>query len=362
MTVGHGGGQTFWASLPGVDADSIVNKQLLLVPLILGLMISSASAKEWARKMFTTLSHDFETVARGTTAVFDFDFENIYEEDVHVAAVRSSCGCTTPSVINPSLKTWEKGKVRAKFNTRSFLGEKKATITVVLDKPFPAEIQLTVRGFIRQDVVIHPGEVVFGDVDAGSSTEQKIKVIYAGRDSWQLVDVETPNDAYRVDIVETQRDSGRVAYELGIEMTGDAPVGYLTDQLVLVTNDSKLERIPFNVRGNVIPSVTVSPASLALGVLQPGERVTRQIVVRAKKPFEVTDVYCEGDCLSFKSPAGAKKLHFIPVTFTAGDEAGDLAMTIHVKTDLGPGATASCQATASVRDTAVPEKSARRGP
>ena len=345
-----------------VDAGSIVRRIFIFIPLLVCLMISSATAKEWARKMFSTLTHDFETVARGATAVFEFELENIYEEDVHIAAVRSSCGCTTPTIINPSLKTWDKGIIRAKFNTRSFLGEKNATITVVIDKPFPAEVQLTVRGFIRQDVVMHPGEVAFGDVDAGNATSQKIKVAYAGRGSWRIVNVETPNDHYRVQILETQRTNARVDYDLDIQLTGDAPVGYITDEFVLVTNDSKMQRIPFTVRGNVLPSVTVSPASLALGVLQPGQRVTRKLVVRAKKPFQVTDVFCDGDCLTFKSPSGAKKLHFIPVTFTAGDEAGDLAMTIHVETDLGKGAAATCQATASVRATATPEKSAMRTP
>jgi hypothetical protein len=70
--------------------------------------------------------------------------------------------------------------------------------------------------------------------------------------------------------------------------------------------------------------------------------------VRSKRPFQVTDVRCDGDCLSFKSPQGAKKLHFIPVTFTAGDEPGHLAMNIYIETDLGKGAVARCLATASV--------------
>ena len=349
MTVGQLQGQTFFNACNRVDLNPTVNRILLIIPLLLGLLSTPIGAKEWARKMFGERSHDFGTVARGAVVVHEFEFENIYEEDFHISAVRSSCGCTAPTVVNPSLKTWDKGIVRAKFNTRNFLGEKKATITVVIDKPFPAEVQLNVRGFIRQDVVVHPGEVEFGDVDAGSAAVQKVKVVYAGRDTWRLQDVETPSDHYDVKLNEVSRGGGRVEYEMFVKMNGDAPVGHLTDQLVLVTNDTKLGRIPLTVKGNIQPSVTVSPASLPLGNLSPGQRVTRQIIVRAKQPFQVTDVYCDGDCLTFKSPTGAKKLHFIPVTFTASDEPGDLAMTIHVETDLGKGAKATCKATASVR-------------
>ena len=67
--------------------------------------------------MFKVTEHDFGTVARGAKAEYRFVFENLYLEDVHVAGVRTSCGCTTPSVENPLLKTYEKGAILAHFNT-----------------------------------------------------------------------------------------------------------------------------------------------------------------------------------------------------------------------------------------------------
>ena len=146
----------------------------VVVPLLFWLATNTAEAKEWARKMFQTTRHDFGTVARGAKAEFDFVFQNIYQEDIHVASVRSSCGCTSPSVTRQTLKTWQKSAIHAEFNTRSFLGEKSATITMVIDKPFPAEVQLTVRGYIRSDVVFTPGFVDFGAVESGTASHRTI--------------------------------------------------------------------------------------------------------------------------------------------------------------------------------------------
>ena len=146
-----------------------------------------------------------------------------------------------------------------------------------------------------------------------------------------------------------ERGNTRVGYKMSVQLTGDAPIGYMMNQIYLVTNDSNMEKIPVTMRGRVLSSVMVSPESLALGILKPGQRVTKQLVVRSKKPFQVTDVSCDGDCLSFKNPKGTKKLHMIPVTFTAGDEPGTLAMKINIQTDLGQGAVARCTATASIR-------------
>lgn len=321
-----------------------------LVALILLFAVSPVMGKEWARKMFENRDHDFGVVARGAKAEYEFEIQNIYKEDVHIAGVRSSCGCTTPTIINPDLKTWEKGKIRAKFNSRTFLGKKAATVTVIIDKPYYAEVQLEVRGYIRSDIVLQPGSIEFGDIEVGMAAMKQVAISYAGRDSWRIDGVEMPNSYMTAALEERRREGGRVDYRMTVELGEDAPQGFLSEQFFLITNDSRMQRIPVVVTGNVLSSVTVSPQSLALGVLEPGERVTKQILVRSKKPFAVTGVACDGDCLTFDQPEGQKKLHMIPVTFTAGEEPGKLAMKIKIRTDIGTGAVANCLATASVRE------------
>ena len=99
----------------------------LIVP---GLAISAA-AENWADKMFTDREHDFRTVGRGTKCVYHFELSNPYKENVHIAGVRTSCGCTTPTLTKDTLKSHEKGAVVATFNTTTHVGRKAATLTVV---------------------------------------------------------------------------------------------------------------------------------------------------------------------------------------------------------------------------------------
>ena len=54
---------------------------------------------------------------------------------------------------NATLKTYEKGAIIAHFNTDTFSGQRGATLTVTIDKPFYAQVQLHVSGFIRTDVI-----------------------------------------------------------------------------------------------------------------------------------------------------------------------------------------------------------------
>ena len=312
------------------------------------LCTPQAAAQDWARKMFKVTSHDFGTVARGAKADFVFEVQNLYREPVHIASVRSSCGCTTPTINKQTLKTWEKAEILAKYNTRTFLGSKGATVTVVIDQPYYAEVQLSVRGYIRSDVVCDPGEVSFGEVDQFSQSQKTVKLNYAGRTDWQILDVRSANKHLEVELLETLRANGRVSYEMMVRLMPEAPSGYFQSQLTILTDDARLKSFPLAVQGRVLSPLTVSPASLFLGVLETGQSVTRNLVVKGKQPFRVVSIDCPDACFKFEALADAKKtIHFIPVTFTAGDAPGKVSQTIKIQTDLG--ATADCVASATVK-------------
>ncbi len=329
-----------------------MKRTTLIAIATLLLTAQCAVAQQWAKKMFPVTRHEFGTVAAGSKTEFSFEFTNLYKEEVHIASVRASCGCTTPSIVKPTLKTFEKGAILARFNTGTFQGHKSATITVTIDKPFYAEVQLSVDGYIRRDVVFQPGSVEFGSTDSGKPVERTIKVDYAGRADWQIVDVRSANGSLEVEMTPTSRQGGRVGYELLVRLKDSAPVGYINDQLVLVTNDHNKTSVPLSVTGRVLSPVTVSPASLFLGVLKPGQQVTKQLIVKGKTPFHITSVSCE-DCFDMQTPSEAKKLHIVPVTFTAGDDPGKVTYKLSLKTDISGEAEMSIVTSATIEKPAA---------
>ncbi|MFZ5830678.1 MAG: DUF1573 domain-containing protein [Planctomycetota bacterium] len=317
-----------------------MNRKAGLAILLCMLAVPPVMGQEWASKMFKVTRHDFGTLARGAKAEFEFELNNIYLEDVHIAGVRSSCGCTSVRCEKPDLKTYETSAVIASVNTRAFLGQKGATITVTLDKPFPAEVQLQVSSYIRSDVVFEPGVVQLGSLALGQPAEAKVSVNYAGRGDWKVLEVRSANPHLSGELVETSRGIGQVNYELRVRLDGSAPIGYINDHLVLVTDDYQSTQIPLKVEGRVLSSITVSPASLFMGVVQPGQKVTKQLVVKGAKPFRILAIRCEDKCFEFdtSSESAPKELHLIPVTFAAGHDPGKIAQTIRIETDLGDGA------------------------
>ncbi len=293
-------------------------------------------AEDWAAKMFTSGRHDFGKVARGAKCEYHFKFHNPYVEDVHVASVRSSCGCTTPKVTQQTLKTYDEASIIAHFNTDQFTGQRGATLTVTFDKPFYAEVQLQVSGYIRSDIVLSPSGVDFGTLDVGHGAERTLDVSYAGRADWRIVGAAGTSEYLTADIQETGRGGGYVKYRLNVRLKPGAPAGFLRDQIVLRTSDARAPELPIDVEGKVAAPLTISPGSLFLGVVQPGQKVTKQIVVQGRKPFAVTGVSADQSCFEFKTPDAAKKMvHLVPITFTAGSAPGNVSYRIKIETDLG---------------------------
>ena len=289
--------------------------------------------QEWVKDMFVEVDHDFGTVPRGANAEFEFKLTNKYEEDVRIASVRSSCGCTIPRIKGKkqTLKTYEDGAIVCEFNTRSFIGPKSAVVTVVFTAPFYGEMQLNVKGNIRSDIVTEPGVIEFGEVARGEEKESKVRVSYAGTKAWQITDVRSANQNLGVKLTE-MANGGRKAYEMSVRLKKSAPAGSFSDQIVLVTNDPQYNLVTIPVRGNVLRPLQATAVNL--GSVKTGGEVTSRLVIRSRTPFEVKDVSCKDDRFQFTLPKGKRSAHLIPIVFKAGDDVAAFRKKITITTDL----------------------------
>ena len=317
----------------------MVRKASLVLFLTLSVG-SPVAGQQWARNMFATTTHDFGSVARRAKAEYQFVLTNLYEEDVHVASARASCGCTRVSILNPWLKTFQRGAIVASLNTGAYRGSRGATITVVIDKPFLATVQLHVKGYVRDDVQLQPGSVQLGDVDHGTPAERTISLSRRGYPRWRILEIASANPNLRGEVVRTSWNGHQLLCQLRVRLDEGAPAGYIRDHLVLTTNDRWATNLAVLVEGRVSPPIVVSPGSLFFGALLPGEKVTKQVVVHGKLPFRVISVTGAGEDFEVVMPAdeSPKSVHVIPLTFTANDQPGKVVQTVRFETDLADAA------------------------
>lgn len=310
--------------------------RVLITAVFFLLIPSICHGTEWAKAMFKETTFDFGVVARGAKVEHRFILENIYVEDVHITSVRSSCGCTSSQPPTKDIKTYDQAAVVAIIDTRSYLGRKDATLTVVFDKPFAATVALHVHCYIRSDVVFQPGVIQFGSVKRGQSEERKTTIRYAGINNWQVTSVSCSNPSIKTELIEATRFQGRITYDLLVTLLPDAKPGYIKDQIIIHTNDSDPSRskIPLCVEGVVTDSLTVRPTPLTFGILSPGQSITKNLVIRGHAPFRVTRISCPNNSISFSMPTTTERFHVIPVTLLCPSKPGKIQEKIKIETDI----------------------------
>ncbi len=279
--------------------------------------------------MFSVVDHDFGTVPRGSKAEFEFKFTNKYKEPVKVMSVRTSCNCTEPKIVKGVAKTYEDGVILCVFNTNMFVGQRAAVVTVVFDKPFYAEVQLTIKGNIRSDITPTPGEIQFGDVDLGTEKSTSVTIDYSGTGKWQIDDVRSANKHLSVKLEAVK--SNKNQYVMNVRLKADAPAGELNDEITLVTNEAKFNFVTLPVRATIVPPLTSTP-KIELGTLKTGSKLNNKIVVKAKQPFKIEKIDCSDTRFQFTPSTDEKAVHLISFEFSADAPVGAFRQAIKIIT------------------------------
>ena len=298
--------------------------------------------EKWARDMVgeANLNINYKSVARGQDVAFRVKLTNLYEQEIHVTALATSCGCISwdenkggalaAPIVIPSGK---EAYITLRLDTVRHHGEqknKKATITLVnAASGKPGTATLLVEGYIRTDVVLQPGSVNFGSVDPEKGAEQRVAVNYAGRNDWKILSARNNSPHITTDVVEKSRGNGLVNYELIVKLKPNLPIGQIRDQLVLVTDDANNPQIPVQIDGKIEPEYFVADANF--GDVYPGKPKKIPVFVRytklPAKPFKIEkfERTRQEATIKVEKSADAKPFHVFSLTFTPPDQPGEFA-------------------------------------
>ena len=316
-----------------------MSRRIILGLVFAGCLATPCFGQEWARKMFKTTECDFGSVARGGKAEYRFIFENLYLEDVHIASAYSSCGCTSVRVENPTVKTYEKGAIVAHFNTDTFSGQRGATLTVVIDQPYPAVVELHDRGYIRSDVTFEPGSVQIGSLDQGTPFDQSVTVNYSGGNGdWNVQEVKSSNPHISAQAVETARAYGQTSYEIKVHVAQNCARRIPHRPFDVGDQRRPNIRIPLPVEGQVVAGVSVSPAALFIGVVQPVKKSPSSLWSPANSRF-ASFRFPATTSLSSSPRRRATPFRSVstksPRPSWPAADTGKVVKSIKIKTDLG---------------------------
>ena len=311
-----------------------------LAGLILAVcaLTNSALAQSQSDRMIASSqrAHDFGTVARAAKTEHRFEIKNPYQQPMHLRSISASCGCTTPIIETEWIKPGEVGYVLARFNTGTFTGDRKATLNLMIDQPSSMMLQLNVKGYIRSDIVINPGQLNFGTVAQGESKQIEANIEYAGRSDWKLTGISNNDQFIDAKLTETSRSGGRVGYKITATLAPDAQPGPQATEMILHTNDARLKTVPLSCFAQIDAPLSVSPNNVALGEMKLGQPVKQRLLIKGASPFQVLDVTVPDMQVSFEPTDEPKAMQFLNLTLMSDNRlrSGDIRTQMTIKTDM----------------------------
>src|SRR4051812_42523411 len=154
----------------------------------------SARAQGWVESVLPERAFDAGTVARGSKVRHTFRLVNRLDQEVRIVNSKPKCGCTDVHigayVVPPGTQT----TIEAIIDTTKFQGYKPSGLTLVLDRPTYAEVDLNLSCFIRGDITLTPGVADFGIVSRspGSKPTVTLSLTYAGgQPNWGITRMQT---------------------------------------------------------------------------------------------------------------------------------------------------------------------------
>lgn len=302
--------------------------------LFLAVLPSVGHAANVAANLFEKAEHDFGAAPRGERLVHRFPMTNQSSKEIRIKGVRVSCGCTTATASVDRLAPGESGHIEAVMDTTGFQGNKSVTIFVQFDRPWRQEATLRVSCLSTGKTNENNSEVDFGVVPIGSTAIKKLNLDYSGNPKWEVVGLDFGHPSVRAEVVEISRDASMVRYELTITLADNAPAGPLEDKIRLHTNDSQAPEVTVLTKATIEPKLSASPDNLRLATLKAGEKVTKNVILKAGSPFKVVRVENTRGLFEIRSSPEAKKTQLLVVNLTVPEDPTTVPDHLEVITDL----------------------------
>ncbi|MGE3818440.1 MAG: DUF1573 domain-containing protein [Isosphaeraceae bacterium] len=298
-----------------------------------------AQTPDWVAKVLPERAFHFGTVARGSKVRHSYRLVNYLDRPLRIVDYRTKCGCTEVRLGAREVPPGTQTTIEAVIDTTKFLGEKKSGLTLIFDQPTFAEVDLDLSCFIRGDVWLTPGLVDFGVVNRSGTDKPtaSLKLSYTGgQANWGITRMQTRTAQLSAKLHERDRSAGgTVQYELVATLDPRSSNGFFKDEITLHTNDPASPTIPVSVVGTVQASVTVSPSPLVVGTVKPDQVVSKTLLIRSSRPFQVKSVTSAASELSAAPvPEGAKPVHTVNVSFKAPREPGPYDAVLEIATDV----------------------------
>lgn len=212
--------------------NNIVKRVILLYFFI---FCQSVLAQEEPQVLVPHPVFDFGRILAGEQVKAIFEVHNKGQVPLHISGVRTSCGCTTALMDQPTVAPGSLARIRATFQTHGRVGNQNKTISFNTNDPKAQKVELKLVGKVQPRLTAEPKAVYL----KGGTDNQTVRTLLVNNYSnpdFKILNVST-SSKYIAVTPESPLGTANKLQRFNIEFKQGYPHEKVNERVALFTND-----------------------------------------------------------------------------------------------------------------------------
>jgi hypothetical protein len=275
------------AGIAKIFASAVLAQGLLAAPLLAQATVTPAQTRT-AADPYMELDIDrvdLGNVSDDGTITRFFRFTNTGGSNLEIRDIKSSCGCTVPTLSKTVYRPGETGEIQVVFDPKNRSGFQNRRVTVMTNVPRQETVVLSVVANVVPLITVTPNMGSIGKLRRGEDATILMDIVarYSGFEIIEIVPNRTTLDlqAEVISMEEVDLGDGETGHKATFMITAGAtgPVGRVASGVVVRYRGKNGEELIRNlaISGEIIGDLSFQPAFMSVGALNAGAQFDRTV-------------------------------------------------------------------------------------
>jgi len=235
---------------------------------------------------FEKLVHDFGELGINQKGECEFRFKNIGSGLLNIGEIKSTCGCTVPTLAKTQYQPGEDGVIKIDYSGQNSPGSVEKDVYVNTNDPENPQIKLTITAKVTPYIEVSPSQMrLFIGKENAAAPDITLKS--KDGNSFAITSLTSPDNIISIEFdPNTQKSEFVLKPKVDTRKLKEYPTGSIQIELTLPKQHS------VNIPYEVIPPFQAQPKRLLLTKLESGRPQTGQVLITSAdgKPFQINSV------------------------------------------------------------------------
>ena len=190
---------------------------------------------------------DFGEAPSGESVQATFTLRNGGDEPLHIAYVRSSCGCTTAALEKRELAPGEETPLTATLSLKYRTGPQSKHLTIGSNDPEHPEMRAVIQGTAVRHITLIPPTLLFFAAPQGQTITRTIDIHTDDNTPFHILSVEASHPDVSVGITTLSPS----AYTLSLTVPNTWPAGRINESMRIHTDHPQAPLLTCEITGTM---------------------------------------------------------------------------------------------------------------